>query len=96
MHYIAPLDDKPPRNCPFPGPGGWVGPKNANVLDAVKNMTNVLQLWVQGETNHTVAGQALNFLVHFVGDMHQPMHLSGRARGGKSGMCRFNGRLTSG
>jgi len=71
------------------------GPKNANVLDAVKNMTDVLQHWVQHETSDTVAEQALKFLVHFVGDMHQPLHLSGRARGG-SMKFRFNHKSTSG
>jgi len=27
----------------------------------------------------------LRFLVHFVGDMHQPLHLTGRDRGGNNG-----------
>ena len=27
----------------------------------------------------------LRFLVHFVGDMHQPLHLTGRDRGGNGG-----------
>ena len=96
MHYVNPVDDHPSKDCPFPGPGGWVGPKNANVLDAVKNMTNVLQRWVKHETSHTVAEQALMFLVHFVGDMHQPLHLSGRAKGGNLIKVRFDGKSTSG
>ncbi|KAJ9102090.1 hypothetical protein QFC20_005099 [Naganishia adeliensis] len=31
---------------------------------------------------------ALRFLVHFVGDMHQPLHLTGRMRGGNDGRRR--------
>lgn len=27
----------------------------------------------------------LRFLTHFVGDMHQPLHLSGRDKGGNGG-----------
>lgn len=27
----------------------------------------------------------LRFLVHYVGDMHQPLHLTGRDRGGNQG-----------
>lgn len=34
---------------------------------------------------------ALRFLVHFVGDMHQPLHLTGRMRGGNDGESRGRG-----
>ena len=95
MHYVNPVDDHPSKECPFPGPNGWKGPKNANVLDAVKNMTSVLQGWVRHDTSDEVAEQALNFLVHFVGDMHQPLHLTGRAKGGAVIRVRFKGRSTS-
>lgn len=35
---------------------------------------------------------ALRFLVHFVGDMHQPLHLTGRMRGGNDGKSRARRR----
>lgn len=36
---------------------------------------------------------ALRFLVHYVGDLHQPLHLTGRARGGNDVKVHFEGRL---
>ena len=38
---------------------------------------------------------ALNFLVHFYGDLHQPLHLAGRARDGNGINVRFDRRHTS-
>jgi hypothetical protein len=34
---------------------------------------------------------ALRFLVHFMGDLHQPLHLTGRDRGGNGAMFSFEG-----
>jgi len=82
LHYANPLGDDPGETCNFPGKGGWDGKKNANVLDAIKNVTSVLQRWVDKEASEAAASEALKFLVHFVGDMHQPMHLVAKAKGG--------------
>lgn len=35
---------------------------------------------------------ALRFLTHYMGDAHQPLHLTGRARGGNDVAVRFQGR----
>src|SRR5260221_5603989 len=82
MHYINPLGDNPGKTCRFPGTGGWDGKKDINVLDAVKNVTSVLQRWVDKDASDAAASEALTFLVHFVGDMHQPLHLVAKAKGG--------------
>lgn len=37
----------------------------------------------------------LRFLIHFMGDLHQPLHLTGRDRGGNNAMFRFEGRARS-
>ena len=39
--------------------------------------------------------EALKFLVHFYGDLHMPLHLAGRARGGNGIKVLFDGRHTS-
>jgi hypothetical protein len=41
------------------------------------------------------ANEALKFLVHFLGDMHMPLHLTGRDRGGNSDKVLFDGRVTN-
>jgi hypothetical protein len=39
------------------------------------------------------SGISLRFLVHFLGDVHQPLHLTNRERGGNGDPVRFEGRL---
>ncbi|KAH9897057.1 phospholipase C/P1 nuclease domain-containing protein [Cubamyces lactineus] len=81
MHYINALDDSPPHSCAFPGEQGWQGPPTANILAALANVTSVLRSFAHGERSPDAAEEALKFLVHFVGEMHQPLHISGRGRG---------------
>lgn len=102
MHYIGALDDHPSQTCLFPGPRGWAGRSNINVLGAIRNDTNILEQWVEddrrgqgSDEQDYVANEALKFLVHFVGDMHMPLHLTGRDRGGNSDKVLFDGRQTS-
>ncbi|KAG8216350.1 phospholipase C/P1 nuclease domain-containing protein [Butyriboletus roseoflavus] len=102
LHYIGAVDDYPSATCAFPGPQGWEGRTHINVLSAIRNTTNVLQEFeglrragVQIETDPTYVQDALKFLIHFVGDMHMPLHLTGRNRGGNGDKVAFDGRTTS-
>ena len=95
LHYVGAIDDYPPNHCAYPGPSGWEGKKEINVLDGIKNVTGLLADWVVEDASDATASEALKFLVHFVGDMHQPMHLTGRDRGGNSAKVVWDGRHTS-
>ena len=103
LHYIGAVDDHPPDNCVFPGAEGWQGHERGNVLDAIHNVSSILGDFVHTSTSSGVnaAGapelvqEALKFLIHFAGDMHQPLHLTGRDRGGNSDKVTFDGRITS-
>jgi len=87
MHYIGDVKDHPGQYCAF-GENGWEDERN-NVLAAVRNTT----LWIQEQR----AGEeeALKFLIHFIGDLHMPLHLTGRDRGGNDVKVRFDGRITN-
>jgi hypothetical protein len=57
--------------------------KNGCVVSAILDFTRVLL------PSHTIssipdvkASEALAFLVHFIGDMHNPLHVLGMDRGG--------------
>lgn len=78
LHYVNPLGDHPSEVCTF-GEEGWVGHEGVNVLGAIRNTTDWL---VDGKDG---ANEALKFLVHFVGDLHMPLHLTGRDKGGNGG-----------
>lgn len=95
LHYVGPLDDHPSQTCLFPGERGWAGSRGGNVLDAIKNVTGLLENWTRGEANDGTANEALKFLVHFMGDLHMPLHLTGRDRGGNSDRVLWSGRQTS-
>lgn len=96
LHYVGARDDYPSETCAFPGTRGWAGSKDINVLAGVRNTTHLLDAWVEGQsTTIEVAEEALKFLVHFVGDLHMPLHLTGRDRGGNSVKVSFDGRQTN-
>lgn len=94
-HYVGASDDHPAQSCAFPGSKGWAGKRDENVLGAVRNMTNILVGYTDGDTSKPAAEEAIKFLVHYVGDMHMPLHLTGRDRGGNGARVQFSGRITS-
>jgi len=87
MHYIGDVKDHPSQHCAF-GENGWED-EHANVLAAIRNTT----LWIQEQ--RPGQEEALKFLVHFLGDLHMPLHLTGRDRGGNDMKVRFDGRITN-
>ncbi|EJD43369.1 phospholipase C/P1 nuclease [Auricularia subglabra TFB-10046 SS5] len=88
LHYVNPLGDHPAERCTF-GEEGWVGREGGNVLAAVRNVTDWL---VEGQEG---ADEALRFLVHFLGDLHMPLHLTGRDKGGNGVKVHFGTRSTN-
>lgn len=103
LHYIGALDDHPSQKCLFPGDRGWAGRKGGNLLEAIRNVTTILEDWSFGPEMESeamvvddgAANEALKFLIHFMGDMHMPLHLTGRDRGGNSDKVLFDKRQTS-
>ncbi|KAI1798035.1 phospholipase C/P1 nuclease domain-containing protein [Ganoderma leucocontextum] len=95
LHYINALDDLPADSCAFPGPQGWHGRSTQNVLAALGNVSHVLRGFAAGEQSVGAANEALKFFVHWVGDMHQPLHMSGREKGGNGARVAWNGRVTN-
>ncbi|KAF8267980.1 S1/P1 nuclease-domain-containing protein [Lactarius quietus] len=105
LHYVGASGDHPPDNCLFPGSDGWQGHPLGNVLDAIHNVTSILSDFVSGSSSNSSADartvavgqaqEALKFLIHFVGDMHQPLHLTGRDRGGNGIKVTFGRRHTN-
>ncbi|EIW74377.1 phospholipase C P1 nuclease [Coniophora puteana RWD-64-598 SS2] len=110
MHYIGARDDWPSQTCAFPGDKGWSGRDSINVLGAIRNVSGTLEEFVAAQRDGLVhlnfngEGEdddaedirtALKFLIHFLGDLHMPLHLTGRDRGGNSIKVRFDGRLTN-
>ena len=84
LHYVNPVDDHPPSQCFF-GETGWTSPNN--VLTSLVNYTSRVVTESGWEQD-----MALRFMVHLFGDAHQPLHLTGRARGGNDVWVHFEGR----
>lgn len=102
LHYIGATGDHPSDTCVFPGEEGWEGRKNINVLNGIRNATGTLEdymdmrgMGLTTESDDARAQVALKFLIHFVGDMHMPLHLTGRDRGGNGIKVSFDSRVTS-
>lgn len=88
LHYVNPLDDEPAL-CTLDH--GIRCQHDLCVTKAIANYTSIL---VQ-DKNPKIKEEALRFLVHFVGDVHQPLHVSGRQRGGNSVRVTFFGEKTN-
>jgi len=96
LHYINSVGDNPPDECLFPGPEGWIGRPNINILGGIHNTSNILIDYADGKIHDVeLAQEALKFIVHFIGDLHMPLHLVGRGRGGNSVDVCWEGRRTN-
>ena len=68
LHYVNPANDNPPDTCSYLGEIDC--PHGICVVNAIRNYTALLGL---KSSNQNVA---LKFLIHFIGDLHQPLHAS--------------------
>lgn len=59
------------------------------VIEAIRRQRDILADRRQPDA---ARAQALKFLVHFVGDIHQPLHASGRGKGGNTVQIQYDGR----
>lgn len=75
VELTAAMEDHPQNHCKF-GEHGWIN-EDVNVLTAITNKTQML---IDHDDDFS-----LRFLVHFIGDVHQPLHLTGRLKGGNDG-----------
>ena len=86
LHYID-AHDAPPRRC------GIVSSDCAPEGCLVSAIQNYTTRAINQKGNEQA--EALRFLVHFVGDMHQPLHACGRDRGGTRAMAKYFGRIVN-
>ena len=83
MHYLD-TQDAPPRRCGYSSTDCL---NDTCIVSAIHNYTRQLV--------HDKSTEALNFLVHFIGDIHQPLHLCGRDRGGTRAFAKYHGARTN-
>ncbi|KAF8329465.1 phospholipase C/P1 nuclease domain-containing protein [Cantharellus anzutake] len=88
LHFANGVGDWPPSQCSF-GTNGWTDPQR-NVFVGILNNTLGITEYEGVERDH-----ALRYLVHFVGDLHQPLHIVGRDRGGNGDRVRWNRKITN-
>lgn len=85
-HYVNLDEDDcgyaPPKHCP----------DGDCVIEAIRRQRDLLADRGQSDA---VRAQALKFLVHFVGDVHQPLHTFGRDKGGNTFQLQVDGRGTN-
>eukprot|EP00158_Paraphelidium_tribonemae_P009399 Partr_v1_DN28855_c0_g1_i3_m33838 putative nuclease len=86
LHYVNPKDDEP-RVCSF----NYVSdcPDKKCVVGAIYNYTERLDPKTALKKDSQL--EALKFVTHFIPDLHQPLHVSGREKGGNGAAVRFLG-----
>ncbi|KAH6569322.1 hypothetical protein BASA61_005709 [Batrachochytrium salamandrivorans] len=88
FHYIK-TRDAPPNQCSFYD--GRDCPNGNCLVGAIAEYTSVFQNFQKKSRREL--GDALKFLMHFIGDLTQPLHVSGHENGGHSVQVRY-GRAT--
>jgi len=93
-HYVNTPGDNPPSVCKCE----YV-PEGADVVNGILKMTTKLLQFkvVEPTTPEEKADRedALKFFIHFLGDVHQPLHASGKDRGGNNARAKWGRAGTS-
>ncbi|CAE6459066.1 unnamed protein product [Rhizoctonia solani] len=87
LHFVNGIEDNPPEDCSF-GTKGWTSPNN--ILAATVNMTHNIQ-----PSSKVDRDTSLRFLTHFLGDIHQPFHGTGRFKGANTVLVRYDDSETN-
>lgn len=78
MHTDA--RDTPPDTCGLVYPDDCAAQgKGGCIITAIANQTS---LFLDASTAPDVRKEALKYIIHFIGDLHQPLHIERFARGG--------------
>ncbi|CAG7847875.1 SubName: Full=Related to nuclease Le3 {ECO:0000313/EMBL:CCA77833.1} [Serendipita indica DSM 11827] len=97
FHYVGGIHDWPPSTCMF-GQDGWEGRDGVNVLAGIANTTRILRDYTASGVNQDGferVSESLKYVIHFLGDLHQPLHLTARERGGNEIKVHFHRRMTN-
>ena len=86
-HYIDAQDD-PPRQCGINITRDCI---DGCIISAIVNHTSR----VISPLSHAEKGQSLRFVIHFFGDIHQPLHTENEGRGGNEIPVLFDGKHTN-
>lgn len=89
-HYIDAQDD-PPRQCGI-NITRDCAMQGGCIVSAIVNQTARI---MNESTSHADRGQALRFLLHFLGDIHQPLHTEAEGRGGNEIPVLFGNKHTN-
>ncbi|KAK6524206.1 hypothetical protein TWF694_005863 [Orbilia ellipsospora] len=85
-HYIDAKDD-PPRVCEVNYSRDCAVHGSGCIVSALANMTDRIQ---DDSLPWPARAQALRFILHFLGDIHQPLHTESKLRGGNSIHVKFH------
>ncbi|KAG4440570.1 hypothetical protein IFR05_003937 [Cadophora sp. M221] len=78
-HYVD-ARDSPPTQCGLKYPADCSAQgANGCVITAINNQTS---LFLSPISSENTTREALMYLMHFIGDLHQPLHVEDAARGG--------------
>lgn len=102
---ISTWADEVRSSRPNTGPWHYVNtPRDVTSYDAARDcqrgcvvsaIEQSLRLLQYTSKDRAVREEALRWIVHFVADLHQPLHVVGEDRGGNEVLVRFNGRQTN-
>ncbi|KAK9759440.1 hypothetical protein K7432_017605, partial [Basidiobolus ranarum] len=91
LHFVNPKDS-PPEECSWDEERDCPGGKC--IVGAIRNFTQQVGCYAR-DGNTEQKSDALKFLVHFFGDITQPLHDCGRLKGGNDAKAKFDGKSSN-
>lgn len=80
LTYVADARDSPPKTCGIHYPSDCGDKASDGCI--ITAMANYTALFMDPSTDDETRQEALKFVLHFVGDIHQPLHVEDAYRGG--------------
>ena len=87
-HFID-AHDHPPQQCGINMTRDCIASDGGCVVSAIANQTSRV---ADPGLSHADRGQSLRFMLHFFGDIHQPLHTEAEGRGGNDIFVTFDGK----
>ncbi|TGZ77592.1 phospholipase C/P1 nuclease [Ascodesmis nigricans] len=90
LHFVNGRDGPPPESCELDYPGDC--PPEGCIVGAIANYT---QRMMRRDLDAVERARAVKFVVHFLGDIAQPLHTEAYGAGGNNITITFNGYATN-
>jgi S1/P1 Nuclease len=90
MNFVDGINDSPPSSCSVNYERDCTS--GGCVVSAIANNSAILKQCISDQDTSKACSDSLKYIVHFFGDITQPLHCSALSRGGNEIQVKFGNR----